>query len=140
MALVRPLFEIHIRGIWLAKCASDPELMAFQKGKIDKSFGDLVAEIERHEGYNVGVFARVKQNSWSAMNDFTHGGALQVIRRITSDSITPNYAADEVAEVLTFSGAIGLLSTSEVALLAGRQDIAVELLDEMKRYAGGSPK
>ena len=140
MALVRPFFEIYIRGIWLGKCASDAELAAFQKGKIEKTFGDLVAEIERHEGYNVGVLAKVKKSSWSAMNDFTHGGALQVIRRITSDSITPNYPAEEVAEVLNFSGAIGLLSTSEVALLANRQDIATELLEEMKEYSEGSGK
>lgn len=133
MALVRPLFEIYVRGIWVGKCASEAELTVFQKGRIDKTFGELVAEIESHEGYNVGVLAKVKQNSWSAMNDFTHGGALQVIRRITSDSITPNYAAEEVTELLNFSGAIGLLSTSEVALLAGRQDIAVELLEEMKK-------
>jgi hypothetical protein len=140
MALVRPLFEIYIRGIWLGKCASKDELAAFQKGKIDKSFSDLVAEIEGHEGYNVGVLAKVKKQSWSAMNDFTHGGALQVFRRITSDSITPNYAAEEVAELLNFSGAVGLLSTSEVALLANRQDIAVELLEEMKNYSEGSGK
>jgi hypothetical protein len=74
------------------------------------------------------------------MNDFTHGGALQVVRRITADSITPNYAADEIAETITFAGAIGLLSTSEVALLAGRQDIAVQLLEEMKAYSETAPK
>ena len=134
MALVRPLFEIYVRGIWLGKCASEAELTAFQRGTI-KSFGALVEEIERHEGYNVGVLAEVKRNSWSAMNDFTHGGALQVFRRITSDSITPNYAFEEVTEALNFSGAIGLLSTSEVALLAGCQDLAAELLEEMKKQA-----
>ena len=140
MALVRPLFEIYVRGIWLGKCASESELKAFQKGRIDKTFGELVAEIEEHEGYNVGVLAWVKENSWSAMNDFTHGGPLQVIRRITVDSITPNYTAEEIAETVTFAGAIGLLSTSEVALIAGRQDIAFELLKEMKIYSEGSAK
>lgn len=133
MALVRPLFEVYVRGIWLGKCASRAELTAFQRGKISKTFDVVVKEIESHEGYNVGVLSEVKRNSWSAMNDFTHGGALQVIRRITSDSITPNYASEEVTDALNFAGVIGILSTSEVALLAGRQDIAVALLEEMKK-------
>jgi hypothetical protein len=140
MALVRPLFETYVRGIWLGKCASESELKEFQKGKIDKTFGELVADIEGHEGYNVGVLAQVKKNSWSAMNDFTHGGVLQVIRRITADSITPNYTAEEIGETVTFAGAIGLLSTSEVALIAGRTDIASELLEEMKNYSQDSSK
>jgi Family of unknown function (DUF6988) len=132
LALVRPLFEIYMRGIWLSKCASESELTKFQKGKLDKNFGEMVAAIESHQGYNVGVLAEVKKNSWSAMNDFTHGGMLQVVRRITSDSITPNYTVEEIDHTITFAGAIGLLSTSEVALMAGREDIATALLEEMK--------
>jgi len=132
MALGRPLFEIYVRGIWLGKCASESELTTFQKGKIDKTFADMVTEVEANEGYNVGVLGELKRNSWSAMNDFTHGGALQVVRRITGDSIAANYTADEILEALNFAGAIGILSTSEVAFIVGRQDIAFELLEEMK--------
>lgn len=78
------------------------------------------------------VIEEVKRNSWSAMNDFVHGGALQVSRRITANSITSNYAAEEIAETVTFADTIGFLSTSEVALIAGRQDIANEILEKMK--------
>ena len=134
-ALVRPLFESYVRAIWLGKCANDSDLMRFQKGKLEKEFKDLVSDVEAHEGYNVGVISKVKSSSWRAMNDFTHGGPLQIIRRITKDEIVANYAEDEVAEAISFAGAIGLLATSEIALLANRLDIATELLEEMKAFA-----
>jgi hypothetical protein len=134
-ALVRPLFESYVRAIWLGKCANDSDLGRFHKGKLNKEFGALVSDIEAHEGYNVGVIARVKSASWRAMNDFTHGGPLQIIRRITNDSIAANYANDEVAEALSFAGAIGLLATSEIALLANRIDIATGLLEDMKMFS-----
>lgn len=132
LALVRPLFEIYIRGVWLSQCASESDLAKFQKGKLAENLGEMVTAIESHEGYSVGVLAEVKRHSWSAMNDYTHGGVLQIVRRITSDSIAANYTVDDVDRTITFAGAIGLLSTSEVALLAGRGDVATSLLEEMK--------
>lgn len=134
LALVRPLFEIYVRAIWLGNCATESDLVRFQKGKLEKEFAELVSDIESHEGYSVGVISGVKKTSWRAMNDFTHGGPLQIIRRITEDSIAANYSPEEIQEAITFAGAIGLLATSEIALLAGRLDIVTELLEEMKKY------
>lgn len=131
-ALVRPMFEIYVRAIWLGKRASAEDLLRFQGGKLKMEFAEMVADIELHEGYNVGVLSDVKMKSWRAMNDFTHGGPLQTMRRITEDSITSNYSDEEIQEVLAFSGAIGFLATSEIALLAGRDDIATVILEEMK--------
>ena len=132
MALVRPMFEIYIRGIWLHVCASDADLEIFQKGKLRREFAELVKDIESHDGYNVGVLSHVKNSSWSAMCDYTHGGPLQVIRRISPDSITSQYSDEQISEAIAFAGAIGYWATAEVALLAAREDIATQLLNELK--------
>ena len=131
-ALVRPMFEIYIRAIWLGHCASEIDLKRFQKGKLKKEFAELITDIESLEGYNVGVLSTVKKKSWGAMNDYTHGGPHQVIRRITEDSIAANYSGEEIQEIVTFAGTVGTLATSEISLLAGREDIATALLEEMK--------
>jgi hypothetical protein len=70
------------------------------------------------------------------MNDYTHGGARQVIRRITPNSIASAYADDEIREALEFAGAVGYWATSEVAFLAKREDIATALLEELKADQG----
>lgn len=131
-SLVRPLFETYILGVWLRHCASDVELADFQAGKIKKSFSDLIIDIESHEGYAAGVLADVKRNSWDAMNDFTHGGFRQVVRRNTADSIASNYSTEEIREAINFSGAIGLLAAMEVILAAGRNDLVPSLFQQMK--------
>jgi hypothetical protein len=136
MALVRPMFEIYIRGVWLNLRASDAELLKFQTGKLKREFAALITDIESHEGYNVGVLSDVKKGSWRAMNDYTHGGARQVIRRISSDSIASAYSDDQIREVLDFAGAVGYWATSEVAFLAKREDIAAALLEELKAGQG----
>jgi hypothetical protein len=132
MALMRPMYEIYIRGVWLHVCASDAHLKEFQKGRLRRKFDSLVNDIEACEGYNVGVLSRIKQASWRAMNDYTHGGPLQIIRRITPEAIASEYSDDQIEEVLRFAGGIGYWATAEVALLAGREDIATALLDELK--------
>lgn len=132
LALVRPMFEIYVRAIWLGHCASEIDLERFQKGKLKKEFAELVSDVETHEGYNVGVLSDVKKKSWRTMNDYTHGGPRQVIRRITADSIASNYSTEEMQELVTFAGTVGLLATSEISLLAGREDIAAALLEELK--------
>lgn len=131
-SLVRPLFETYIRGVWLRNCASDVELAQFQAGKIEKTFAQLIDDVEALEGYAVGVLSEVKQNSWVAMNDFTHGGFRQAVRRNTGDAITSNYAVAEVTEALNFSGAIGLLAATEVILTAGRIDMVASLFERME--------
>src|SRR5271169_432882 len=107
MTLIRPMFEIYSRGIWLNICASDEDLDKFQKGKLHRKFADLINDIESHEGYDVGVLLHVKKSSWRAMNDYTHGGALQVIPRITSDSIASNYSDKQILKVIGFASAVG---------------------------------
>lgn len=140
MALVRPMFEIYIRGIWLNLCASNKGLEKFQNGKLDRKFAELINDIESHDGYSVGVLSNVKKSSWPEMNDYTHGGALQVIRRITPDSIASDYADEQILEVLEFASAVGYWATSEIALLSRREDIARELLEQLTMNKGVGSK
>lgn len=132
-ALIRPLFEGYVRGIWLGKCATELELCSFQKGILEKKFGELLSDVEKYNAYDDGILTEVKKNSWSAMCDFAHGGALQINRRITSDSIAANYKCEEIVEVLTFASAIGILLTAEVAVLAQQLHIVPKLHEEMKK-------
>src|SRR3990167_9583604 len=59
LALVRPMFEIYIRGIWIGQCASDAELERFRKGRIDKTFRQIMDEIESHDSGNISLRAKV---------------------------------------------------------------------------------
>ena len=135
-SLVRLIFEAYIRGLWLGRCASEQEIEKYKKNKLEKTFATLIQEIEQIEGFHEGVLSKAKVASWNSMNSYTHSGYLQSVRRNKTDTIEPNYDTEEVIEVLGFANAIGMLSALQVALLAGNEKLAMELLEKSKTELG----
>jgi hypothetical protein len=132
-SLVRPTLETFVRGVWLLRCASEEEVGNFTRDKIvDKSFGDLIREIEARPGYDVGVLSKVKKEAWSAMCSYAHGGYLQVVRRVTPDHITTNYLDDEMLEVINSSDAVAMLAAFQIFSMAKRDDLNIAVLERMR--------
>lgn len=129
--LLRPIYEAYIRGLWLHKCATDPQLQKFIKGETE-TFGTMVAAVEGVGGYGSGTLSTVKQNAWKTLCGFTHTGVEQIVRRSTGSTIEPNYQDAEVIQAVNFSNSIGLLSAIAVCDVAGRTDIANDILDKIK--------
>ena len=77
----------------------------------------MVEEIDKT--YETGGFWKlIKDNSWSAMNDYTHSGVLQIGCRFKDDEIVPAYDLDAIIEVLNSTNmAILLISVFFFILL-----------------------
>lgn len=140
-ALVRLEFEAYIRGVWLLYCASDDELERFKEDKLDKSFGDMIADLEALEAFNVGVLSKIKRESWQAMNSFSHTGLFQVVKRSTATKIISNYPAEEIVGTLDIADSIALLVSLAVVDVttgdvADKEELARQLLERMKEFAG----
>jgi hypothetical protein len=138
-ALARLIFEAFIRGVWLWRCASDVEIERFKKQGIDKTFGELIQEVEKLEGYEGGVLSDVKAKPWKMLNSFTHTGYDQVMRRNTETSIEPNYRDVEIVELLSFSNAVGIFVTMAIAYMANQEAFAVSVLEKAKELWDVSP-
>jgi hypothetical protein len=138
-ALIRPLFESYVRGLWLAHCASDKELDAFSKGGEPPGITKLLAAIEALPSFADGRLSNIKAQSWNAMCEFTHTGSLQVQRWNTESSIEQNYPPEELIEALSFSGAIALLSGIGMATLAANELLELKLLERSHQYAKNAP-
>lgn len=131
-ALLRLLFEAYVRGAWLHQCASDEDLTRFSNDKLDKKFGSFITDLEKLDGFNSGVLLKAKAASWNRMNDLTHTGPQQVIRRNTATTIEADYSEAEILEAIGFADAIASLSVIEIAHLAGNNILANEILQEVK--------
>ena len=127
-SLLRLLFEAYVRGLWLQHCANKKEIKTFMEGKIDKTFGNLIKDIEKKEGYEVGILSEAKKAGWAEMNCFTHSGFSQVVRRNTESSIEPNYDPEEIEEAVHFTNAIGLLCSLELSFLTRNEALSLEIL------------
>jgi predicted glycosyl hydrolase (DUF1957 family) len=87
----------------------------------------MVRDIEKHSHFADKALSQLKHNSWSAMNSYTHGGMLQVGRRINGNIIEPKYDDDEIIEVLRSAGTFGLLALLQMARLANKEALAQEI-------------
>jgi len=124
--------EALVRGAWLQRCAAPEEVEAFvAKETIPfKTFGGLVEAVEAHADFNDKMLSQLKHSSWKAMNSYTHGGMLQLGRRIKDDTIEPNFHPEEVVEVLRTSGTFALLALRQIAHLAKNVSLS-EDIDKM---------
>ena len=141
-ALVRIEFEAYVRGQWLRYCASDDEVATFkERDKLDNTFGEIIGDLEGHEAFDVGVLSKIKRESWTAMNSFTHTGLLQVVRRLSATKIGSNYPEEEIVGTLDFADSIAILAALAIVnvatgKLADREALAEQLLERMKEFVG----
>ncbi len=136
-ALARSVFEGYIRGIWLYKCATDSQVTRFLKGKLDQTFQELIDDIEKLDGYIVGVMSKAKKAGWTTLNGFTHTGSVQVLSRNSDEFIESNYPESDIVAISGFVNATALLAGVEVACLSKTEPekLAEEFLEKMKEYA-----
>jgi hypothetical protein len=123
-SLIRILFETMIRGCWLFRCATDEQVTEFQSDVLDLPFGKLIEALEGVYDGGSGLLSSVKKHYWSALCSFAHGGYLQVVRRITPESISPSYSDGEVLEVAAFADFCFFLSCIEAMNICNRPELA----------------
>ena len=138
-ALLRVLAEALVRGLWLLSCATDAELRKFKKGKIDKTFDQLVNEIEAGFGTHGGVLSSFKQSAWTALNGFTHTGFHQVSRRHTGGRIEGSYPDHELKKAIGVAGALGLIAGGQVIAMSERKELLPLFNERMASYAANAP-
>lgn len=130
-ALLRAAMEALVRGAWLQRCATPEQVEAFvTKETLPLKFGGLVEAVVAHADFSDKMLSQLKHSSWDAMNSYTHGGMLQLGRRIKDDIIAPNFEPEEVVEVLKASGTFALLALRQIAYLAKLEALSKEV-DEM---------
>ncbi|KAF0143717.1 MAG: hypothetical protein FD156_2452 [Nitrospirae bacterium] len=133
-ALIRVIFEACVRGIWLHNCATEDELIQYRNDNLRKGFNNVLQEVEQLESFKEGVLSSIKEEYWGPMNSFAHTGYFQVSRRLSADSLGPNYADEEAIKVLTFSGSMCLLAALQIALLIGDSNLSNEILGKIKEF------
>ncbi len=131
-ALLRPLFEGYVRGVWFSRCASDTEIESFISGNDPPKINKLIEAIEKTPGYKHGALMREKDSLWKALNDYTHGGSVQVKARNTDTEVIGNYVQEHLVWLLNKSASVALLAGIEIAKVANNIGLSSELLSEYK--------
>jgi hypothetical protein len=99
-ALVRAFYEPLYRAHWVHGCATEDQIDKIIEGKdVFPRLKEMVKEID--DAYDTGDFwQNIKDNSWSAMNDYTHSGMRQISNRFGNNEVVSNYERGAIIEVL----------------------------------------
>jgi hypothetical protein len=127
LALLRPQFEAYVRGVWYYHCASDAALQKLNRGGQPPQLAELIEAVEAVPAYSEGSLARLKDKHGQALNDFTHGGAIQVFSRLENWQITSQHTDANVELALNLSATLAMLAGVGIAEVAGKTFLANEI-------------
>lgn len=109
-ALVRPLYEVALRGLWVKACATDGQVQCVERGQRDAflSGSKMAQAVDKNcflvrPGQTRGFFGEIWENSSGSMHDYVHGSVRAVSRRFDASVVKPKYADGEIIEVIRFS-------------------------------------
>ncbi len=71
---------------------------------------------------------------YATCSNYTHSGALQIMRRSTTTTLAPNYATEEIQEMLKHVNTVGMMSAIEIAFLAENLELANVILGKLEWF------
>ena len=138
-ALIRPQFEAYLRGVWFHRCAADKQVSGFLAGEEPPKVGVLMEAVQKLEGFEEGTLGKAKKEIWRNLNDFTHGGTIQVKARNTKNEIISNYRPEHIVGLLQSSVTLALLAGAAIASVVNSNELANNLLSLYQRLYEEAP-
>lgn len=121
-ALIRPVFESFMRGMWIAHCANDNQINKFlETGKIKPNFTEITKAVDKACSFDAG-FTALKESVWDTLNDFTHTGTRVLHSNFNGSTLKQDYKNEDVNEVIDFIVFIAGLALMELLSAATSSD------------------
>ena len=130
-ALLRVLFEAHVKGVWLYLCATDEQISQFKKDNVksksnpkqDISFYEMIDDIEAKKPHLNGNLREFKKNHWKGLNSLTHSGIIHFRYEFVDSEMKRKYSSDFPNTLLNFSERFAITSLGSVGEIVGSIDI-----------------
>jgi len=133
LALMRPMVEAYVRGLWLLNAATDEELDKAGRDEFPIGFfNKLVADLEQPGRLRPGALSRMKGDTWKRLCSYTHTGYQQIGARLTPDGLGYAYEDVELVDALSVADSIALMSVIELGGLAGSERLRFAALEQMR--------
>lgn len=133
MALARPLHEGYVRGLWLLEHASEEKVEKFTAGQCP-NFPALLKDIGEAPETGGKFVKGMTDLNLDSFHDLTHGGMEHVIRRYTESAIEPNYAEEEIINLIKVRNKYYMLITCFLLQIANEQKSMEELIEKQEEW------
>ena len=120
---------------WIRSSASPTDLDSLvMKGKVKKTFAEMVKEIENNKENNTGMLSMIKSKAWSGMSGYVHTGMVQLSRHNTDKTIEPDFRVQEIIQMLNLANGFGLLAGLWLNSASGSTDHLNQFEKKMTEY------
>jgi hypothetical protein len=127
-ALLRPMYDGCIVGLWATYVATPEFLERFEAGTYTSEPVKVIKQLKRHDdGEYVATLKRIHDQSWKVLSTYVHGGHLQVSRRHADSFVGPNYSEEEICDLLKFSNAMAAIAAMELPDLTGDEPFCISM-------------
>lgn len=135
-ALLRPMFDGCLNGMWLTYLANDSELDQFLKNQLTLQPTKVIKRLKKSDIHSADVLKRIRQSAWQAMSNYVHGGYLQIVRRNSEKFLGSNYSPEEIDEVLALANWFALLAAVEIPQFSNDPAFFEDVIRITKGYIG----
>lgn len=142
LALIRPMFEAYVRGMWLMHAATDADIDRAGHDQFPNDFTRIIAELEKSPQFAQDTFSALKNHAWKRLCSFTHTGYQQIGARLTPEGLGYGYQDSEIVEALVWADGITLMAVVAFANLTSDEALAREVhgyLTTQANRTNGSP-
>lgn len=135
MALARPLHEGYVRGLWLLEHASEEKVEKFAEGKCP-NFPALLKDIGDAPETGGKFIKGMTDLNLDSFHDLTHGGMEHVVRRYSESAIEPNYAEEEIVNLIKARNQYCMLITCFLLQIANKYESIEDLIAKREEWQG----
>lgn len=130
-ALLRVIFEAHVKGVWLYSCATEEQVFQFKQDRVksisnpkrDITINEIVSAIETRMPHLNGTLSGFKERYWKGLNCLTHSGTMQFSYEFIDDEMKGQYSSDYSKSLLDFSDRFAISSLGYVGKIVGCEKI-----------------
>jgi len=115
-ALLRPLVESVVRGLWLSHIATDVQVDEYVNSGTKLDMASMIKSLDGVTGLN--AYQSMYKQNWSVLSAYTHTGEFQVQRWLKTNDIEPSYSEPEIAELIRLSGLVAGLAFQAVVAIS----------------------
>lgn len=133
LALIRPMFEAIIRGVWLRYSASEEDIENFSKDKFP-STSEMTKNSPKSES---SPLYSLKERWWETLCGYTHGGEEQIYARLGVTGLKEDFENGQIILALRWSDMVHLYAGIELADAAEDGALAGIFLNRMIAYEDG---
>ncbi|MBA8888889.1 hypothetical protein FHW12_003125 [Dokdonella fugitiva] len=129
-ALMRPILEGLVRGLWILDCATDDQVQERIANDDDAWRPGLGVMSEAVDAalHTDGFYRGLHNRFYNAMCSYTHGGMRVVNNNLTGEAIEPTSTLKEWAAVVSFAHAMDLLATHASLSICSKDEDAQRVL------------